>query len=56
VPKVCEFDPPAERLVRMHFDDTADPRGVYPRDVRRPCAEHIKAARRRGGERSTGVG
>ena len=50
-PKVCEVDPPTPGLVRMYFDDTDDPRGVYPRDVCRPCADHIKSARRRGGER-----
>ena len=48
--KVCESNAPKGRLVRLYFDDTADPRGVYPRDVCLPCAEHIKSARARGGE------
>jgi len=51
--QVCEIDPSAEHLVRMYFDAAADPRGVYPRDVCRPCADHIKWARSRGGERMT---
>jgi hypothetical protein len=51
--QVCEVDPPTDRLVRMYFDDTADPRGVYPRDVCEVCAVHIKSARQRGGERMT---
>ena len=42
---VCEVDPSAQSLVRMYFDDTSDPRGVYPRDVCRVCAVHIKSAR-----------
>lgn len=49
--QVCEVDPPTGQLVRMYFDDTADPRGVYPRDVCRVCSVHIKSARQRGGER-----
>jgi hypothetical protein len=48
---VCEVNPPTERLVRMYFGDTVDPRDVYPRDVCRPCADHIRSARQRGGER-----
>jgi hypothetical protein len=47
---VCQINPPTEQLLRMYFDDTADPRGVYPRDVCPTCAEHIKSARARGGE------
>ena len=42
--KVCESNAPKDRLVRLYFDDTADPRGVCP-----TCAEHIKSARARGG-------
>ena len=49
--QVCEVNPPAESLVRMYFDDPDDPRDVYPRDVCSVCAEHIKSARQRGGER-----
>jgi hypothetical protein len=48
--RVCELNAPRDRLVRLYFDDTADPRGVYPRDVCPTCAEHIKSARARGGE------
>ena len=48
--KVCESNAPKDRLVRLYFDETADPRGVYPRDVCPTCAEHIKSARARGGE------
>ena len=51
VPKVCEQTTPREKLVRMYFDDDSDPRGVYPRDVCPPCADHITFARSRGGER-----
>ena len=50
-PKVCEQNPPRAKLVRMYFDDDSDPRGVYPRDVCAPCADHITFARTRGGER-----
>jgi hypothetical protein len=53
VPKVCEQTTPREKLVRMYFDDSSDPRGVYPRDVCPPCADHITFARTRGGERLT---
>ena len=52
---VCEVNPPSNRLVRLYFDDTADPRGVYPRNVCQTCAEHIKSARSRGGEQLTGA-
>ena len=51
--KVCQRSIPADRLTRLYFDDTTDPRGVYPRDVCPPCAEHIKSARSRGGEHLT---
>ena len=53
VPKVCEQTTPREKLVRMYFDDSSDPRGVYPRDVCPPCADHITFARSRGGEHLT---
>lgn len=51
VPKVCQPTTPRAKLVRMYFDDADDPRGVYPRNVCTPCADHITFARSRGGER-----
>jgi hypothetical protein len=51
VAAICLVDPPSEELAQMWFEDDRNTDGIFPRRCCRPCADHIRVARARNGER-----